>query len=79
MAGQKNRTPNLWLYAENDGFWGADAPRRWHYLFAKANPNQTTFVRTAALKGNDGHFLLNYGGNYWRDPVNSFVKSLNVR
>lgn len=79
VAGQKNRTPNLWLYAENDGFWGSDAPRRWHDVFAKAKPDQTTFIRTAALKGYDGHFLLNYGGNYWRDPVNRFVQSLNAR
>ena len=78
-AGQKNRTPNLWLYAENDGFWGPEAPRRWHDVFSKGNPQQTTFIRTAPLKGNDGHFLLNYGGNYWGAPVNAFVKSLNIR
>ena len=78
LAGQKNRTPNLWLYAENDGFWGPDAPRRWHYGFSRANPNQTTFILTPPLDGKDGHFLLNYGGKHWGGPVNAFVKSLNV-
>jgi dienelactone hydrolase len=79
VAGQKNRTPNLWLYAENDGFWGADAPKRWHDGFSRASPTLTTFIRTAPLKDHDGHFLLNYGGNYWGAPVNAFVKSLNIR
>jgi len=79
QAGQRNKTPNLWLYAENDGFWGSEAPRRWHYFFARANPDQTTFILTPPLNGKDGHFLLNYGGQYWGTPLNTFVKSLNIQ
>ena len=35
-AGAKPKTPMLWLYSENDKYWGADWPRRWHEAFAKA-------------------------------------------
>lgn len=79
LGGQTNKTPNLWLYAKNDGFWGPNAPPLWHSVFAKGSQGKSTFVFTPPLDGKDGHFLLNYGGKYWGTPVDTFVKTLNLR
>jgi len=80
IAGETNRIPNLWLYAQNDGFWGSAAPKHWYYVFSKgANLGQSKFILTPPVEGKDGHYLLNYGGKYWGDPVSTFVKSLNLQ
>ena len=30
-----DHVPTLWLYAENDSFWGAERPRAWYRAFAR--------------------------------------------
>ena len=78
-AGITNKVPNLWLYAENDGFWRSTAPRHWHAVFAKSSQGKSIFIFTPPLEGKDGHFLLNYGGKYWGTPVDTFLKTLTLR
>ena len=41
--GTTTRIPTLWLYAENDLFWGADMPRHWFEAF-KAGSSDVSFV-----------------------------------
>jgi len=78
QAGQVNKLPNLWLYAENDGFWGAEAPRRWHHAFAHAGGPSTTFFLAPALEARDGHYLLNYGGRYWGKAIDTYMDALDL-
>ena len=75
-AGQKTRLPNLWLYAENDQYWGAEVPRLWHQAFAKGG-SKTKFVQTGPVPNADGHTLLSRGKSLWHDPVQGFLASLN--
>jgi len=74
--GKTIRIPSLWLYAENDLFWGAEAPKEWHRAFS-AGGSKTRSVMTPPVPGvKDGHALLASGGRLWSPPVNDFVKQL---
>lgn len=76
-AGRTTRVPSLWLYAENDRFWGAEAPRRWHAAFA-AGGSATRLVVTAPVPDADGHQLLRRGGRLWSAHVGPFVAGLGL-
>ena len=73
--GQKTRLPNLWLYAQNDTYWGAEAPRLWHQAFAKGG-SKTKFVQTEPVPNADGHTLINRGQSLWAEPVQAFLADL---
>lgn len=73
--GKTTRIPGLWLYAENDQYWGPQAPRDWFAAF-EAGGSQVTFVNPGELPGHDGHMLLTYGGKMWSVPVDKFIKQL---
>ena len=73
--GQSTKVPNLWLYAANDLYWGADAPKVWHAAFA-AGGSPTRFVQTSPVPNHDGHLLMRYGGALWTGYVEEFVKTL---
>lgn len=76
-AGRRAHVPSLWLYAENDRFWGAQAPRRWHAAFA-AGGSRSTFVMTTPVADPDGHNLLRRGGRLWSSHVDPFVAGLGL-
>jgi dienelactone hydrolase len=40
--GKITRVPNLWLYAENDLYWGPDSPRAWHAAYAKGGARRNS-------------------------------------
>ena len=71
------KIPTLWLYAENDLYWGADMPRLWFAAF-QAGGSDVQFVQTAPVDGHDGHQLLNYGGKMWSGPLNAFVRKVGL-
>jgi len=74
--GKTTKIPSLWLYAENDLYWGAEAPREWHKAFS-AGGSKTKFVMTPPVPGTeDGHRLLTVGGRLWSPHVNEFIKEL---
>jgi dienelactone hydrolase len=69
--GGSTRLPNIWLYAENDLYWGAEPPRQWHAAFAKGG-SPTEFVQTPPVAA-DGHQLLLRGGKLWSEPLNAWL------
>jgi len=73
--GKTTRVPSLWLYAENDLYWGPDAPRNWHAAFAAAG-SPTTFVMTTPVPDPDGHRLLLRGGRLWSVHTDAFIRQL---
>lgn len=75
--GKLVKVPSLWLYAENDQYWGAEAPREWHEAF-KAGGSDTQFIQTGPLAGHDGHSLLTYGGKMWLVPLDAFVRKVGL-
>jgi dienelactone hydrolase len=73
--GHTTRVPGLWLYAQNDMYWGADAPRTWHDAFAAAG-GRADFIVTAPVPDTDGHQLLLRGGKLWSVHTDRFVREL---
>ena len=70
--GRSTKLPSVWLYAENDLYWGAEPPRQWHAAFAQGG-SPTEFVQTVAVPP-DGHRLLALGGRLWSEPLNAWLK-----
>lgn len=77
QLGKTTTIPGLWLYAENDRYWGPEAPRQWYNSFAQAG-SPAEFVNTGELPGRDGHLLMFYGGKLWSVHVDRFVKQLGL-
>jgi dienelactone hydrolase len=75
--GKTARVPGLWLYAENDLYWGAEWPRAWYRAFASAG-SKAEFVMTDAVPNSDGHQLLARGERLWTEPVDRFLAELGL-
>ena len=70
--GGATTVPNLWIYAVNDQFWGASAPRDWHTAFARGG-SPSTFVQAAAVPDGDGHGLSSHAPALWAPAVDAFL------
>lgn len=70
--GRTNRVPGLWLYAENDRFWGSQWPVAWYRAFSEST-DSVRFVMTDPVPNSDGHHLLARGGRLWTSPVDAFL------
>ena len=55
--GMKSRIPMLWIYSENDTFFGPDLANRMHKAFTEAG-GKAEFQMLPPF-GSDGHFLIN--------------------
>lgn len=75
--GKTSRIPGLWLYAPNDLFWGAEAPKEWHAAFV-AGGGQAEMVATPALPNVDGHELIFVGRDLWDAAVSGFLKRVGL-
>ncbi|HTE16572.1 MAG TPA: dienelactone hydrolase family protein [Burkholderiales bacterium] len=72
--GRAAKTPMLWLYSENDRYWGKDLPRNWFEGFKKQG-GDAQFVQLPA-SGHDGHSSFTANTGVWRPHVEHFLKSL---
>ena len=63
----------LWIYVENDQFFGPKLPREWHAAFVQAG-GTATFVQLPA-QGDDGHLLFNQFPQVWQPLVSEFLDS----
>jgi dienelactone hydrolase len=73
-AGKTAKVPMLWLYAENDKYWGAKLPRMWHAAYAAAG-GKAELVMFPPV-GEDGHKLLGEGFSTWRPHADRFLEGL---
>jgi hypothetical protein len=76
--GKTTPLPSLWLYSENDLYWGAEAPKQWHKAHVDAataaGQKQTAEFFAAPPVEPDGHRLLLQGGRLWSPPLNAWLK-----
>jgi dienelactone hydrolase len=77
-AGKTTQVPSLWLYSENDQYWGPDAPKQWHKANVEAataagQPTTAEFFAAPPVDP-DGHRLLTVGGRIWSPPLNAWLK-----
>jgi hypothetical protein len=73
--GQQSRLPNLWVYAENDKYFGPALAKRMHAAFVSSGGNAKLVIAPAF--GKDGHTLFSLGGtSEWSPIVDDFLKSI---
>lgn len=71
--GRTARIPTLWLYAENDRYFGAEWPRRWHDAFRAAG-GRSEFVMLPP-QGEDGHRTFSQAPQAWQPVVRGFLEA----
>lgn len=72
--GRMAKTPMLWLYSENDKYWGKDYPRNWFAAFT-AQGGDARFVQLPAHAEN-GHGIFTANPGAWKPHVEEFLDSL---
>lgn len=73
-AGQRNRVPMLWLYAENDRYWGEAWPRKWAEAYQSAGGQLQLHVLGPVA--DDGHALRSRAFSSWRPVVDGYLAAL---
>lgn len=66
--------PMLWLYWQNDKYWGEDVPKQWYKAWVGGG-GHAEFKAFAAV-GEDGHAGLNTDMDHWLPVVDSFLGQL---
>ena len=74
--GKTSRIPMLWVYAQNDKFFGPELARRMHAAFAGAG-GRAQFIAAGAF-GEDGHSLFSRGVAIWTPMVDDFLRTQNL-
>lgn len=74
--GATSRRPSLWLYAENDRFWGVLHPKRWFEGYRAAG-GLGEYVMLPA-HGEDGHSSFTRNPHAWQPHVRRFIRSLGL-
>jgi dienelactone hydrolase len=74
--GRTSRIPTLWIYTENDKFFGPALTRRMHAAFTGAG-GRSKFVNAAAF-GEDGHTLFSRGIPIWTAMVDEFLRAQDL-
>lgn len=76
--GEKSRVPMLWVYSENDHFFGPQIANSFFEAFRDAG-GKATFIRAAPYR-RDGHGLFSMGGiSIWTSMVDDFLESQNLK
>ncbi len=70
--GATARIPTLWLYSENDRFFGVEKPRQWLAAY-RARGGSGEFV-TLPPFGEDGHGSFTSNPQAWRQVVEAFLR-----
>jgi dienelactone hydrolase len=75
--GSRTRVPTLWLYAENDKFFGPALARELFSVFTASHHGEDAFVSLPAF-GEDGHTLVLDGASLpvWEPAVARFLAKL---
>lgn len=70
--GATAKIPTLWLYSENDLYFGVEKPKRWFDAF-RAKGGQGEFVTLPPFE-DDGHRSFTANPNAWRSTVEAFLR-----
>ena len=68
------KVPMVWLYWENDKFWGPDIPKLWFQAWQDGG-GQAQFAGLGAV-GEDGHVGINLDMDRWLPVVDQFLQNL---
>jgi len=68
------KVPMLWLYWENDQYWGPDIPKTWHKAWVDGGGKAV--FSAFGPSGSNGHFGLNEDMDHWLPVVDAFLGQL---
>lgn len=71
--GATSRTPTLWLYSENDQYWGTAIPRTWHKAFIDRG-GSGQFIQLPSYKA-DGHPIFTGVPDSWKPAFEAFLRT----
>jgi len=74
--GRTSRVPQLWVYTENDRYFGPALSRRMHEAFVAAG-GRAIFVLAPAFRS-DGHAFFAKGTAQWLPQIDAFLGSLGI-
>ena len=66
--------PMLWLYWQNDLYWGADVPKQWHIAWLEGGGRAE--FNSLADAGKDGHGAIGFDMDHWVPIVDDFLARL---
>lgn len=72
--GKSAKVATLWLYSENDRYWGADLPKEWFAAF-QASGGHGKFVSLPAYKDN-GHGIFTGNPAAWQPAFEAFIHEI---
>jgi dienelactone hydrolase len=75
--GAAAKVPTLWLYSENDRFWGPTLPRKWFDIFTEAG-GKGQFVALPAYK-EDGHVIFSGNPESWKPAFENFLLDIGFQ
>ncbi len=75
--GKTARIPTLWLYSENDRYWGKKLPQEWFAAFVRAG-GKGEFVQLPPLKDADGHLAFSRIMETWQPHFERFVQTIGL-
>ena len=65
------KAPMQWFYWDNDKYWGADNPKRWHRAWTEGGAQAELHAMPAS--GTDGHGGLNNDMDHWVPLAEAFL------
>ena len=68
------KVPMLWMYWQNDKYWGPDIPKEWHQAWIRGG-GQAQFT-SFGPSGDNGHNGLNEDMEHWLPVVDRFLQDL---
>lgn len=75
-AGKTSRVPALWIYTENDQYFGPAHSQDWHQAFVGAGGRAD--FRLLPPFDSDGHRLFVRGAKIWQPVVAAFLESVGL-
>lgn len=72
--GASSRVPTLWLYSENDRFWGPELPKQWFSAFVEAG-GKARFIQLPPYKEN-GHGIFSGNPGSWKLAFEDFLREI---
>jgi dienelactone hydrolase len=75
--GKTARMPTLWIYTENDLFFGPNLPKEWFDAYRTAG-GVGEYVRFPP-NGSNGHLLFTHAPEVWRPRVLAFLQNLGYQ
>lgn len=75
--GAMTKVPTLWLYSENDRFWGSELPKEWFNSFVQAG-GKAEFVQLPPYK-EDGHGIFSGNRHAWKSAFENFLHKVGFQ